>query len=101
MIGIDLKMGVISNFKYLEVGKQKLFCFNLLGVCSWNYGVYNLKIMLWYLSGMEVCNMVISVKQEEFGVISGFLLGFLEIMLFNFLGKKVDGYFVVFELIIG
>lgn len=99
--GIDPKTGAISNPNYPEVGKQKLFCPNLLGARSWNHGAYNPKTTLWYSHGMEVCNTVTGAKQEEVGAISGLSLGLSEITLVNPKGKKADGYLAAFDPISG
>jgi len=99
--GIDPKTGAIGNPNYPEVGKQKLFCPNLLGARSWNHGAYNPNTKLWYSHGMEVCNTVTGAKQEEVASISGLSLGLSEITLVNPPGKKGDGYLAAFEPISG
>jgi alcohol dehydrogenase (cytochrome c) len=99
--GIDPKTGAIGNPNYPEVGKQKLFCPNLLGARSWNHGAYNPKSKLWYSHGMEVCNTVTGAKQEEVTAINGLSLGLSEITLVNPPGKKGDGYLAAFEPITG
>lgn len=99
--GIDPKTGEIKNPNYPEVGKQKLFCPNLLGARSWNHGAYNPKTKLWYSHGMEVCNTVTGAKQEEVASISGLSLGLSEITLVNPPRGKGDGYLAAFEPITG
>lgn len=99
--GIDPKTGEIKNPNYPEVGKQKLFCPNLLGARSWNHGAYNPKTRLWYSHGMEVCNTVTGAKQEEVASISGLSLGLSEITLVNPPRNKGDGYLAAFEPITG
>lgn len=95
--GIDPKTGAISEMNRPEVGKQKLFCPNLLGARSWNHGAYNPQTKLWYSSGMEVCNTVTGAKQEEVASINGLSLGLSEITLVNPPGKKADGYLAAFD----
>jgi len=100
--GIDPKTGEIKDPMYPEVGKQKLFCPNLLGARSWNHGAYNPKTKLWYSHGMEVCNTVTGAKQEEVAAINGLSLGLSEITLVDPPGgKKADGYLAAFEPITG
>ncbi|MBK7662025.1 MAG: PQQ-binding-like beta-propeller repeat protein [Sterolibacteriaceae bacterium] len=99
--GIDPKTGAISEMVRPEVGKQKLFCPNLLGARSWNHGAYNPKTRLWYSHGMEVCNTVTGAKQGEVETLSGLSLGLSEITLVDPPGKKADGYLAAFEPITG
>lgn len=100
--GIDPKTGEIREPVYPEVGKQKLFCPNLLGARSWNHGAYNPKTRLWYSHGMEVCNTVTGARQEEVAAINGLSLGLSEITLVDPPGgKKADGYLAAFEPITG
>lgn len=99
--GIDPKTGAIGSPNYPEVGKQKLFCPNLLGARSWNHGAYNPETGLWYSHGMEVCNTVTAAKQEEVASISGLSLGLSEITLVPPPGKKADGYLAAFEPVTG
>lgn len=95
--GIDPKTGAIAEMVRPEVGKQKLFCPNLLGARSWNHGAYNPKTKLWYSHGMEVCNTVTGAKQGEVETIGGLSLGLSEITLVDPPGKKADGYLAAFE----
>jgi alcohol dehydrogenase (cytochrome c) len=99
--GIDPKTGAIKEPNYPEVGKQKLFCPNLLGSRSWNPGAYNPHTNLWYSTGMEVCNTVTGAKQEGGLPINGLSLGLSEITLTNPPGKIGDGYLAAFEPITG
>lgn len=99
--GIDPKTGEIKEPNYPEVGKQKLFCPNLLGSRSWNHGAYNPQTKLWYSHGMEVCNTVTGAKQGEVETINGLSLGLSEITLVDPPGKKADGYLAAFEPITG
>jgi len=95
--GIDPKTGEIHNPNYPEVGKQKLFCPNLLGTRSWNPGAYNPNTKLWYSTGMEVCNTVTGAKQEKVETINGLALGLSEITLVDPPGKKGDGWLGAFD----
>lgn len=95
--GIDPKTGAIAEMNRPEVGKQKLFCPNLLGARSWNHGAYNPKTGLWYSTGMEVCNTVTGAKQGEVETINGLSLGLSEITLVDPPGKKADGYLAAFD----
>ncbi|HEY6896435.1 MAG TPA: PQQ-binding-like beta-propeller repeat protein [Rhodocyclaceae bacterium] len=99
--GINPKTGEIKEPNRPEVGKQKLFCPNLLGARSWNHGAYNPKSGLWYSAGMEVCNTVTGAKQEYDLPINGLALGLSEITLVNPPGKKADGYLAAFDPISG
>jgi len=95
--GIDPKTGEIHNPNYPEVGKQKLFCPNLLGTRSWNPGAYNPNTKLWYSTGMEVCNTVTGAKQEKVETINGLALGLSEITLVDPPGKNGDGWLGAFD----
>jgi len=91
--GIDPKTGEIKEPNYPEVGKQKLFCPNLLGGRQWNQGAYNPKTKLWYVTGMEVCNTITAAKQDFTNVpINTLTLGLSEITLVDPPGHKADGY---------
>lgn len=96
--GIDPKTGEIHGESRPEVGKQKLFCPNLLGSRSWNAGAYNPDTKLWYSHGMEVCNTVTGAKQSYDEVpLNGLTLGLSEITLVDPPGKTADGYLAAFE----
>jgi alcohol dehydrogenase (cytochrome c) len=96
--GVDPKTGLPGPENRPEVGKQKLFCPNLLGARSWNAGAYNPKTKLWYSHGMEVCNTVTSAKASDDEVpMSGLTLGLSEITLVDPPGKTADGYLAAFE----
>lgn len=99
--GIDMATGKPIDPVYPEVGKQKLFCPNLLGARSWNAGAYNPGTGLWYSMGMEVCNTVTGAKQEEGLPINGLSLGLSEITLVDPPGKKADGWLGAMDPITG
>lgn len=95
--GINPKTGEIKEPLYPEVGKEKLFCPNLLGGRQWNQGAYNPNTKLWYLNGMEVCNTVTGAKQEDPASLSALTLGLSAINLVDPPGKKADGYLGAFD----
>ena len=96
--GVDPKTGLPGSENRPEVGKQKLFCPNLLGARSWNAGAYNPKTKLWYSHGMEVCNTVTGAKQTYDEVpINALTLGLTEITLVDPPGKTADGWLAAFD----
>jgi len=96
--GVDPKTGLPGPENRPEVGKQKLFCPNLLGARSWNAGAYNPNTKLWYSHGMEVCNTVTGAKQTYDEVpINALTLGLTEITLVDPPGKTADGYLAAFD----
>jgi alcohol dehydrogenase (cytochrome c) len=96
--GVDPKTGLPGPENRPEVGKQKLFCPNLLGSRSWNAGAYNPKSGLWYGHGMEVCNTVTGAKQSYDEVpINSLTLGLSEITLVDPPGKTADGWLKAFD----
>jgi outer membrane protein assembly factor BamB/mono/diheme cytochrome c family protein len=92
--GIDPKTGALIEPRRPQPGKRELLCPNLLGARSWNHGAYNPGTGLWYSHAMEVCNEVVSGKDDPANLtaISALSLGIDEIKLVpppN--GKKPDG----------
>ncbi|PKO79616.1 MAG: quinonprotein alcohol dehydrogenase [Betaproteobacteria bacterium HGW-Betaproteobacteria-13] len=92
--GIDPKTGELIEPRRPQPGKRELLCPNLLGARSWNHGAYNPGTGLWYSHGMEVCNEVVSGKDDPASLraISALSLGIDEIKLVAPPGgKKPDG----------
>lgn len=91
--GIDPKTGALIEPIYPEEGKRKLFCPNLLGARSWNHGAYNPGTGLWYSHAMEVCNEVVSGRDDPANLkpISALSLGIEEIKLVPPPGDKPHG----------
>ncbi len=81
--GIDPKTGRLIDPVYPEEGKRTMLCPNLLGARSWNHGAYNPGTGLWYSHGMEVCNEVVSGKDDPANLValSSLSLGIEEIKL--------------------
>ncbi|TVT48174.1 MAG: PQQ-binding-like beta-propeller repeat protein [Denitromonas halophila] len=81
--GIDPKTGALIEPRRPEPGKRELLCPNLLGARSWNHGAYNPGTGLWYSHAMEVCNEVVSGKDDpdSLKAISALSLGIDEIKL--------------------
>lgn len=92
--GIDPKTGALIEPRRPQPGKRELLCPNLLGARSWNHGAYNPGTGLWYSHAMEVCNEVVSGKDDPSNLtaISSLSLGIDEIKLVPPPGgKKPDG----------
>jgi alcohol dehydrogenase (cytochrome c) len=92
--GIDPKTGALIEPRRPQPGKRELLCPNLLGARSWNHGAYNPGTGLWYSHAMEVCNEVVSGKDDPANLtaISALSLGIDEIKLVPPpSGKKPDG----------
>ena len=81
--GIDPKTGALIEPRRPQPGKRELLCPNLLGARSWNHGAYNPGTGLWYSHGMEVCNEVVSGKDDPASLkaLSALSLGIDEIKL--------------------
>ncbi|TVO57207.1 pyrroloquinoline quinone-dependent dehydrogenase [Denitromonas halophila] len=81
--GIDPKTGALIEPRRPQPGKRELLCPNLLGARSWNHGAYNPGTGLWYSHAMEVCNEVVSGKDDpdSLKAISALSLGIDEIKL--------------------
>ena len=99
--GVDPKTGIPIEPNYPETDKKKLHCPNLLGARSWNHGSYNPNTKLWYSHGMEVCNHVVSAKQEKPAGVGALFLGLSDIQLTDPPGKKADGWLAAFEPLTG